>query len=84
MKDLPIGSTPTLLPSFSVRRWGQLSPNLLGGAKGLFWGGRPIGLALIDTLRYLADKGILETRDYGEYRWSRPHNNNSTAGITAK
>jgi hypothetical protein len=41
-----------------------------GGAKGLFWGGTPTGLTLIETLKFLADIGILEQRDgYAEYRW---------------
>ncbi len=30
-----------------------------------------MGMALVDTLRYLADTGILEQRDdYGQYRWA--------------
>jgi len=39
-------------------------------AKGLFWSPRPLGLALADTLRFLADAGILEVRDDCEYRWA--------------
>jgi hypothetical protein len=39
-----------------------------GLSKGLFWGPEPIGLVLVDTLRYLADAGILETRD-DQFRW---------------
>jgi hypothetical protein len=56
---------------FLGKALGVIAPETSWGqAKGLFWTSQPIGMALIDTLRFLVDIGILEQReDYCEYRW---------------
>ena len=51
---------------------GAIAPETSWGqAKSLFWGATPLGMALVDTLHYMADIGILEQcDDYGKYRWA--------------
>jgi hypothetical protein len=64
---------PDVAMFFLGKALGAIAPETpWGQAKGLFWGAHPVGMALVDTLRYLADRGILEQRDdYGQYRWAR-------------
>src|SRR5215472_15308693 len=76
---------PDVAMFFLGKALGAIAPETSWGqAKGLFWGANPMGMALVDTLRYLADMGILEQRDdYGQYRWAGrlPSNGPSTLDI---
>lgn len=73
---------PDVAMFFLGKALGAIAPETAWGqAKGLFWGAHPMGMALVDTLRYLADMGILEQRDdYGQYRWAERPASGGTAG----